>query len=564
MVVKKNRNNNHAKSSKDGNGKNEGNADGNNHDLFWADQLAQQIINRKKFHYLDKPAPKRDEFVVKTSASLSGVLHIGRLSDTIRGDSVVQALKEAGVKAKLMWVAEDMDPLRKVPRNVPKDYVDYLGMPVTDIPDPEGSYDSYAARHMDEYFKVVHEFVKHDMEKHSMREEYRKGTFTAHIKTLIAKAEEVRQIQNRYRTHPLKKGWTPWKPICAKCGKIATTHVTSVQDGRVQYKCEDYEFETTTAKGCGHKGDDDPTRGNGKLVWKSEWAAQWSAWDVASEGAGKEYQVPNSAWWINAEISEHILDYPMPEPIFYEHLMIDGVKMSASLGNVVYPKDWLAVANPELLRLVYNKRLMTTRSFSWRDLPNLYAEYDNLLNIKAGKVQLDNQKEKAHAERLLEISDLGNVKAPVPFSFSHAALVAQLYGDEAGIVESLKKTGHYDPKRHAEIMGILQKAKRWLDDYAPPESRYVVQDTVPQDIELSEQQRKALRKVADALEKNPDISEEDLFAEFYNICKSEGIKNTHFFKAAYKVLLDKERGPRLAHFIKLLGKDKVVSLFRAV
>ena len=67
-----------------------------------------------KFQYLDKTAPKFDLFTVKTSASLSGVLHIGRLSDTIRGESVYRALKDAGVSAKLIWVAEDMDPLRKV------------------------------------------------------------------------------------------------------------------------------------------------------------------------------------------------------------------------------------------------------------------------------------------------------------------------------------------------------------------------------------------------------------------------------------------------------------------
>lgn len=97
-------------------------------ELFWADQLAEKIINRKKFHYIDNKIPKFDVFTVKTSASLSGVLHIGRLSDTIRGETVYRALKDAKVKAKLIWVAEDMDPLRKVPKNVPKEFEKYIGM----------------------------------------------------------------------------------------------------------------------------------------------------------------------------------------------------------------------------------------------------------------------------------------------------------------------------------------------------------------------------------------------------------------------------------------------------
>ena len=38
--------------------------------VFWADQLAEEILHRKKFHYLDKPVPKSSEHVIKTAASL--------------------------------------------------------------------------------------------------------------------------------------------------------------------------------------------------------------------------------------------------------------------------------------------------------------------------------------------------------------------------------------------------------------------------------------------------------------------------------------------------------------
>ena len=532
--------------------------------LFWADQLAKQIISREKFHYTDDEIKKPSEFVVKTSASLSGVLHIGRLSDTIRGDSVTTALKDAGVKAKLIWVAENMDPLRKVPAGVPDNFSQYLGMPVTDIPDPEGSYGSYAEKHMDEYFKVVDKFVVNKMEKFSMRKEYQKGAFTPYIIGLIKRAEEVREIQNRYRIHPLKEGWIPWNPVCGSCGKIVTTKVTDIADGKVLYRCQDYDFETTTAKGCGHKGEDDPSKGNGKLVWKSEWAAQWARWDVCCEGAGKEYQVPNSAFWINGEIAERILKYPMAVPIFYEHLFIDGTKMSASLGNVVYPKDWLEVASPELLRLLYNKRLMTTRSFSWKDLPSLYAEYDQLLRIDKGTVQLSNEKEKAQAKRLLELSAMGGHGAPLDLSFSHAAMVAQIFGDDGELaISSLIKSGHWNEKHKDQTLAILSKARIWLSKYAPEEDKYVVQQKVPAGITLSTEQKNALHDLADTLE-SKEWEEKELFNEFYSICQKHGIKNTEFFKAAYGVLLNKERGPKLAPFLLMLGRERVAALFRGV
>jgi lysyl-tRNA synthetase class 1 len=531
-------------------------------ELFWADQLAEKIINRKKFEYVDKKIPKFDAFTVKTSASLSGILHIGRLSDTIRGESVYRALKDAKAKAKLIWVAEDMDPLRKVPKNVPKEFEKYIGMPVTDIPDPDGNYRSYAERFKAEYFEVLDKFVSTKMEKFSMREEYKNGNFNKFIKKILEKADEIREIQNNYRTNKLSRGFIPWKPICENCGKIVTTQVKEYSGGIMKYWCKDYEFESTTATGCGHKGENNPLKGNGKLLWKSEWAAEWARWNVASEGAGKEYQVPNSAWWVNAEIAEKILNFPMPVPIFYEHLMIDGEKMSASLGNVVYPKDWLKVAPAELLKFFYNKRISKTRSFSWKDLSKLYDDYDTHANIYLGKIKVSNEKEEHHMKRLFEISN-GKKISPAGVSFAHAVMVAQIGPNDEDIIRSLKKTGHYEKKMHDVIFERINKAKTWLKKYAPEDVKFTVQEEVPKGLKLSSKQKEALHLLVKAL-KEKEWEQKKLFEEFYNICKKVGIKNTDFFRAAYNVLLNKDRGPKLAPFILALGKEKVISLFENI
>ncbi len=529
-------------------------------DNFWADQLARQIIGREKFFYRDKKIPKFGEYTVKTSASLSGVLHIGRLSDTIRGESVVLALKDLGVKTRFIWVAENMDPLRKIPKGVPRDYEKYIGVPVTDMPDPQGCHGSYAEHYIEEYFEVVDRFVSTRMEKFSMREEYKKGHFKDFITKILEKIEDVREIQNRYRTNPLKEGWSPWTPICENCGKIVTTHVTSFKDGIASYECRDYEFESATAKGCGFKGENDPLKGNGKLLWKSEWAAQWARWNVVSEGAGKEYQVPNSAFWINGEIVEKALDFPMPVPIFYEHIMIDGQKMSASVGNVIYPKDWLEVAPPELLRLFYNKRLMTTRSFSWIDLPNLYDEYDKVAKVYFGAVENENKKEEAHYKRLFSLCHGKDVKKPIELSFSHAAVITQIFQNEEDAIDCMEKTGHYNKDEHERIFDRLHRAKIWLKKYAPEELKFEVQKHAPKNIGLSEKETEALHETAKALKDN-GYDEKALHAKFFEISKSLDISTKDFFKAAYKVLLNKENGPRLAPFIIALGKEKVIKLF---
>ncbi len=538
--------------------------------LFWADQIADKIINRKKFLYLEKEVPKFKKYVIKTSASISGVLHIGRLSDTVRAESVYKALEDAGVKAELIWVAEDMDPLRKIPEGVPKSYAEYIGMPVTDIPDTYGCHKSYGEHHVSEYFKVLGRFVSVEMKRFSMREEYRKGNFNAYIKMLLSRIEDVIEILNKYRANKLPHGWSPWTPICDNCGKIITPKVLGIENGKVLYKCQDYKFEKYVAKGCGFEGENDPLKGNGKLMWKSEWASQWARWNICSEGAGKEYQVPGSAFWINAEICEKILDFPSPIPIFYEHIMIDGKKMSASLGNVIYPKDWLEVAEPELLRFFYNKKLMKTRSFSWKLLPNLYDEYDYCRNVYYDKIKIENEKQKNHLKRLYEISQINQIpeEPHLCIPYSYASLIAQVVPKEQMLektVEILKKSGHLKHNLSEEdkkaIALRLKLAKTWAEKYADERYKIKLAEITPTGI--SENQRQALKLLAEHLEKR-EYSDEELSNLFRQISKETNLQAKEFFSGVYQALLGRSYGPKLSTFILAVGPKKVVKLLKKI
>lgn len=537
--------------------------------LFWADQKAKKILERKRFQFLDKPVPKLKIYTIKTSASLSGVLHIGRLSDTIRGESVYRALKDAGAKARLIWVAEDMDPMRKVPKGVPKKFEKYIGVPVTDVPDPFGCHKSYAEHFVSEYFKVIDEFVSANMPKFSMRKEYKKGSFRPYIKRIMERMDKVIGIQNKYRTNPLKKGWSPWQPICENCGKIITPKITGYENRTVFYKCEDYSFEKTTAKGCGYEGENNPLKGNGKLVWKSEWAMQWAYWKVVSEGAGKEYQVPMSAWWVNAEIVEKIYGFPMPVPIFYEHILIDGKKMSASLGNVVYPKDWLKVAPPELLRFFYNKKLMKMRSFSWSELPKLYDDYQHYQNVYFGKEKIKNKREREHMKRLFEISQKGKpflVKIPFDFASMIAQIVPEKEWKRKGL-EILKRTGHIKKVSREEekcIVFLFRYAKNWIRKYMPENERICLVKEVSKEIKskLSRVQKNAVKELAEAL--GGEMDETEIYNILWKIAERNNLKPPEFFEAVYLVLLGRRRGPRLAPFIVMVGKEKIIKLLKQV
>ncbi|GBE17792.1 lysine--tRNA ligase [archaeon BMS3Abin16] len=524
-------------------------------ELFWADQKTDEIVSRKQYRYLEKDIEPFSEYVVKTSASISGVLHIGRLSDTIRGESAVRALLDKGHKASLIWVAEDMDPLRKIPEGVPAEFSEHIGRPVTDIPDPWGCHKSYAEHHVEKYLKVLHEFVGVPMTRYSMMEEYRKGSFKPYIKKLLENLEAVIEIQNRYRdkNNPLRKGWAPWTPVCKNCGKIITPRVHDfTEEGRLPYTCSDYKFESTTAAGCGHEDEADPLRDEGKLMWKGEWAAQWALWNVCSEGAGKEYAVPNSAFFVNGELCERVLGYPMPVPIFYEHLMIDGKKMSASVGNVVYPTDWLEVAPAELLRFLYNKKLMKTRNFSWSELPKLYDEYDRTAaGYWSGRLE-------PTQKRLFEISQIGDVKPALGISFSMVAFLSKIFVDDASFIRSVERTGHFSSEVSDLVIDRLGKARLWAEKYG------VGIPSLAEDskgVRLSGDQSLFLCGLADFLEAG-EHSEEEIQAEIYSLSKSIGLSTRDAFKAVYLTVLGEERGPRASTLIAALDRNWVVERFK--
>jgi lysyl-tRNA synthetase class 1 len=516
---------------------------------FWAEEIAKKVKDRKIFFFTDSKVPKAGKCTVKSSSSLSGVLHIGRLSDLIRGEAVSRALDSLGLDSEFIYVTEDMDPLRKVPKGVPESFYDYIGVPVSDVPDPFGCHGSYAEHFVSAFFEVMEDFLFLKPKVFSMRAEYKKGSFNKAIETILKNSDKVKAIIESKQDSSLPEEWSPWKPICEKCGKLQTTVITGVDGAGVSYKCQDYAFEKNVAKGCGFEGQSDLRKANGKLVWKSEWAAQWQHWNVCSEGAGKEYESRNSAFWVNAEICEKVLGFPMPVPIFYEHLMVEGKKMSASLGNVVYPKDWEEVARPEALKYLYMKRIMKSRSFSWRDIPNLELELDRAILEPENKL-------------VVYSAIKGRALVSLPVDYATIASLVQLFPDSKELVSALQNAGLFPKKPSRDELFALreriEKAALWVEKYAPPEQRLAFLESLSQaeSEKIASEVKPVLVSLSQKLSKigNADEMQQAIFAA----AKESGVNPRSVFKAIYLALTGKESGPRAGLLILALGKDRAL------
>ncbi|MEO8142184.1 MAG: lysine--tRNA ligase, partial [Sphingomicrobium sp.] len=110
----------------------------------WPYEEARKLLKR----YPDGK-PGGGPVLFETGYGPSGLPHIGTFNEVLRTTMVRHAYSEltGGAPTRLLAFSDDMDGLRKVPDNIPggEMLTASLGLPLTKIPDPFGTHDSFAA-----------------------------------------------------------------------------------------------------------------------------------------------------------------------------------------------------------------------------------------------------------------------------------------------------------------------------------------------------------------------------------------------------------------------------------
>ncbi len=106
-----------------------------------------------------------------------------------------------------------------------------------------------------------------------------------------------------------------------------------------------------------------------------------------------------------------------------------------------------------------------------------------------------------------------------------------------------------------------KRVKNWIDKYTGEDIKFEVRKKVS--VKLNKKEKQAMIELKNSLIKK-DYTEKELFDEFYKICEKTGIKNSEFFDAAYRIIIGKSKGPRLASLILLVGKKDVAKLLEQV
>lgn len=523
--------------------------------MHWSEMIADRIIKRN---------PDKEEYVCAAGISPSGSIHIGNFRDIATSYFVVRALIKKGKKAKLLFSWDEFDRMRKVPVNVAAiddDMEKYIGCPYVDVRNPFPTEEKTYA----EYFE--HEFERSivkfgiDMDYRHQADMYRSGKYTEHILHALKKRGEIFDILASHRTQPVRDGekeaYYPVSIYCPECGKD-TTKIHSLSDDCTvaEYSCE-----------CGHKGTFDFTKDfNCKLAWKIDWPMRWMYEGVDFEPGGKDHASPHGSYDTSKDIAKKIFGYEPPLFQGYEFIGIKGTtgKMSGSSGLNLTPETLLKIYEPEVILWLYSKtEPLKAFDFCFDDgILRQYFEFDKMYNaVKEGnatEAQKDIMYNTTVGDRTLNtvpMSLLVQLGSVVDFNVPMLETVFEKIGT---------------PYKHEEFDERLGKAKYWLENCAPEQVNRLRATRNWEVFETLDENEKTAVKLLFEFISNGGYDLDELNRKLYAIPKEiygedldekalKGVQGK-FFKNIYKLLIDKEKGPRLYLFLYAIEPQKYVGL----
>jgi lysyl-tRNA synthetase class 1 len=506
----------------------------------WPFAEARQLDKR-----LGGKLPGKGYVLFETGYGPSGLPHIGTFAEVARTTMVRRAFEVmTGMETRLVAFSDDMDGLRSVPGNVPeKDMLEqHLGIPLTQVPDPFGTYDSFGAHNNARLQSFLDEFG-FEYEFKSATEAYKSGEFDETLLAMLANHGRVRGVILPTLGEERRKTYSPFLPICPDTGIVLQVPVieTDVAAGTLVYENTD-----------GKKVEVPVTGGHCKMQWKADWAMRWLALGVDYEMSGKDLI---ESVRLSSKIARLMGGNP-PAGFTYE-LFLDenGEKISKSRGNGLSMEEWLTYAPPEsLTQFMYQKPTQAKRLY-FDVIPRNVDDYlQHLAKYpeQEGQKQLENPAWHIHG-------------GTPPFEEAHLSYNILL--NLVGVCNTEDKSvlwhfiSRYRPGATPENAPTLDRlteyAIEYFRDFVKPGKAY----RTPDDAE-----RAALEALDAALAKLPgDAAAEDIQSQIYEIGKrhyGEDLKS--WFTALYETLLGQSTGPRMGSFVALYGLDETRALLGRV
>ncbi len=488
----------------------------------------------------------RDHALFETGYGPSGLPHIGTFGEVARTTWVRHAFTElTGLPSRLLAFSDDMDGLRKVPDNVPnRDLLaGFLGKPLTRIPDPFGTHESFGA-HNNARLRAFLDSFGFDYEFASASDYYAAGRFDAALRRVLECHDEVMAVILPTLGPDRRATYSPILPIHPRTGIVMQVPMERLDPAAGTVVWRDPE--------SGEAIETPVTGGQCKLQWKADWAMRWFALNVDYEMSGKDLI---DSVKLSSRICR-ILGSPPPETLTYE-LFLDehGQKISKSKGNGLSVDEWLRYApQPSLAQFMYQAPQRAKRLY-FDVIPRAVDEY--IANAAKLATQTEDERRTNPAWHIHGGRLPNDAASPVSFAMLlNLASVANAETPEIlwGFIR------RYSPGASPETMPFLDKlvghAIAFYQDLVRPAKSY----RVP-----TEPERAALADLAETLRAMaPSSDAEALQNAVFEVGKRHDFPELRaWFGCLYQVLLGQPEGPRFGGFIALYGLGETVALIES-
>jgi lysyl-tRNA synthetase class 1 len=533
----------------------------------WPFEEARKLVERLK-------RTGKKEALFETGYGPSGLPHIGTFGEVARTSMLRHAFRVLTgdtIPTRLVAFSDDMDGLRKVPDNIPnKELVaSALGKPLTQVPDPFGTHESFA-HHNNARLREFLDAFGFDYEFMSATECYKAGRFDKTLLTVLERYDAVMAIMLPSLREERQQSYSPFLPIHPKTGIVMQVPIDErkLDAGTIVWRDPDTgeRFETPV------------TGGQAKLQWKPDWAMRWVALGVDYEMAGKDLI---DSVKLSGEIAKALGGLP-PDGFNYE-LFLDekGQKISKSKGNGLTIDEWLTYGTPDSLRLFMFSKPREAKKLYFDVIPRQVDDYLTFLEkypAQDAKTRLMNPVWHLHAGEPPApelVSSGGGNQSGTTISFSMLLnLVAVANSEDPNVLWGFirRYAPGVSPETHPRLDSLVKHAVRYFEDFVKPQKAYRLAD----EVEAASLRR--LEEVLGSFETGErPATAEAIQEEIYNVGRAEpryqdlkakgatperpGV-SIEWFNTIYQVLLGEPRGPRFGSFVALYGVKETRALIR--
>ena len=479
--------------------------------------------------------PAGDPAIFETGYGPSGLPHIGTWNEVARTTFVRQAYEEltGGAPTRLIAFSDDMDGLRKVPDNIPNSQMlaDNLGRPLTRIPDPFGTHESFA-HHNNAMLRSFLDRFGFEYEFLSATDCYTSGRFDDVIRKVLTGWDAIMGVMLPTLGEDRRKTYSPVLPLSPSSGRVlqVPVEVIDAEAGLIAFDDEGGDRVQQSAFG-----------GLAKLQWKVDWAARWVALGVDYEMSGKD--LIDSV--VQSGKIARILGGRPPEGFNYEMFLDEkGEKISKSKGNGLSLEEWLRYGSEPSLAFYIYREPRRAKSLHIGVIPRAVDEYwqfrGNYPNQPIDQ-KLGNPVHHIHSGKVPE--------SVLPLTYGLLLNLVSLPGvadkDTAWRFVQRYAPGT-SPDTHPELDELIGLAVNYARDFVVP----TLQRRAPTEMEAE-----ALRDLDDELAKLPSDADGEMIQHaVFEVGKRHPFESLRaWFQALYETLLGSSQGPRMGSFIALYG-----------